>query len=88
MPHFSFGSMKQRRLATRGTAGAEFKILHVSKQNVTLKCTSAIPRLRNNYFLCRAEKEQGGTTVGIDAVLEVLAASTTGRKYAVMLRMR
>lgn len=48
---------------------------------------SVTPRLRNNYFLCRAEKEQGGTRGGMDAVLEVLA-STTGRKYAVMLRMR
>lgn len=48
---------------------------------------SVTPRLRNNYFLCRAEKEQGGTRGGMDAVLEVLAAITTGRKDAVMLRM-
>lgn len=48
---------------------------------------SVTPRLRKNYFLCRAEKEWG-TRGGMDAVLEVLAASTRRRKYAVMLRMR
>lgn len=49
---------------------------------------SVTPRMRNNYFLCRAEKEGGGTRGGMDAGLEVLAASTAGKKYAVMLRMR
>lgn len=47
---------------------------------------SVTPRLRNNYFLSTAEKERGGTRGGMDAILEVLAANTTGRKYAVMLR--